>query len=309
MGVPQGSLLGPLLYLCYCNDIEIATKCKVILYADDSLIIYNDKDPRVIENILSTELQSVNQWLIENKLSLHPGKCEAILFASKRKANENFCIKFNDINIVGSQSVKYLGTILENDLSGKECVNKLVKKANAKLKFLYRYRSVLNKHTRKILAMSLVQSQLDYASMAWYYGINVEHKHRLQVTQNRIIRFILDMHPREHVGQKECIKTGLLNVENRVAQLGLNIVHRIYYHGLPEYLEPFFIRLRDTHDHNTRGSHYNFKVPKTNSVILKTFTYNAIKLWNLIPDTIKVIESYTNFKRSLKKHLLNSITI
>jgi hypothetical protein len=74
-GVPQGSLLGPLLYLCYCNDMEMATSCKLILYADDSALLYADKDINVIQNKLSNELQSVNQWLVENKLSLHPGKC------------------------------------------------------------------------------------------------------------------------------------------------------------------------------------------------------------------------------------------
>ena len=87
-GVPQGSLLGPLLYLCYCNDMEMATSCKLILYADDSALLFADKDKNVIENKLSQELNSVNQWLVENKLSLHPGKCEAILFASKRKCKK-----------------------------------------------------------------------------------------------------------------------------------------------------------------------------------------------------------------------------
>ena len=82
-GVPQGSLLGPLLYLCYCNDMEMAVSCKLVLYADDSIILVTDKDPSVIETKLAIELESVNMWLIENKLTLHPGKCESILFGSQ----------------------------------------------------------------------------------------------------------------------------------------------------------------------------------------------------------------------------------
>ena len=70
-GVPQGSLLGPLLYLCYSNDMETSVQNKLLLYADDSVIISSHKDPEVISHSLSADLKSCNDWLINNKLSLH----------------------------------------------------------------------------------------------------------------------------------------------------------------------------------------------------------------------------------------------
>ena len=79
-GVPQGSLLGPLLYLCYSNDMEVSVSCKLLLYADDSVLIVSDRQPNVISNKLSRELSSCNQWVIDNKLSLHVGKTECIIF-------------------------------------------------------------------------------------------------------------------------------------------------------------------------------------------------------------------------------------
>ena len=86
-GVPQGSILGPLLFLCYINDmsISISKQCKLILYADDSAILFSHKDPDIISNVLGTELESCSKWLVDNKLSLHLGKTECILFGSKRK--------------------------------------------------------------------------------------------------------------------------------------------------------------------------------------------------------------------------------
>ena len=80
-GVPQRSNLGPLLFLIYINDMTAAVNCKLLLYADDSALLVSGKNVSEIEAILSAELESVNEWLTENKLSLHLGKTESILFA------------------------------------------------------------------------------------------------------------------------------------------------------------------------------------------------------------------------------------
>ena len=85
-GVPQGSILGPLLFLCYVNDMPISLKCNLLLYADDSALMFSGSDPKQIEKTLSDELKSCRQWLIDNKLSLHLGKKEAILIGTKQAA-------------------------------------------------------------------------------------------------------------------------------------------------------------------------------------------------------------------------------
>ena len=88
-GVPQGSILGPLLFTCYINDISISTKCKTILYADDTALLVSGKSPENIANCLSRNLDSCNTWLINNELSLHVDKTEAILFGPKKKYKKN----------------------------------------------------------------------------------------------------------------------------------------------------------------------------------------------------------------------------
>ena len=83
-GVPQGSILGLLLFLIYVNDMKTAVKCILILYADDSVMLVSGKDVVKIEQVLSREIKAVNEWLEENRLSLHLGQTQSILFGSKR---------------------------------------------------------------------------------------------------------------------------------------------------------------------------------------------------------------------------------
>jgi hypothetical protein len=87
-GVPQGSILGPLLFLIYVNDMQAVVKNKLLLYADDSAILVAGKNRSSIEKELRDELHSVFQWLIDNKLSLHLGKTETILFGSKHRLKQ-----------------------------------------------------------------------------------------------------------------------------------------------------------------------------------------------------------------------------
>ena len=92
-GVPQGSLLGPLLYLCYSNDMACSVRNKLLLYADDSVILVSDKYPSVVSHELSKDLESRNHWLIDNQLSLHVGKTECTLFGSHEKLKRASDIK------------------------------------------------------------------------------------------------------------------------------------------------------------------------------------------------------------------------
>ena len=122
---PQGSILGPLLFLCYVTDmsISISESCKLILYADDSAILYSHKNPDVISQVLGSELENCSKWLIDSKLSLHLGKTESVMFGSKRKLNKvkDFIVHCNGHAIKSQKSVKYLGVQLDNDLSGASC--------------------------------------------------------------------------------------------------------------------------------------------------------------------------------------------
>ena len=87
----QGNILGPLLFLCYVNDMPISVDCKLLLYADDSALLVSNKDPKIVADRLSYELESCRQWLIDNKLSLHLGKTGNSFWFQKKA---EFCSRF-----------------------------------------------------------------------------------------------------------------------------------------------------------------------------------------------------------------------
>ena len=228
-GVPQGSLLGPLLFLCYVNDMPISIKCKLLLYADDSAILVPGTDPNIIARVLSNELSNANKWLIDNKLSLHLGKTESILFGTEKKlaSVNNFHVQCDNISVTSVKNVTYLGLSLENNLSSNSIVSNIIKKASSRLKFLYRYKDILNENSRKILCNALIQCHFDYCCSAWYTSTGKTLKNKLQVMQNKMIRFILNLENRSHVGLLEQEKVNMLPVSSRVQQLKLNHVLNI----------------------------------------------------------------------------------
>ena len=152
-GVPQGSVLGPLLFLLYINDMSAAVNCTLYLYADDSVLLASGKDLVEIEATLSSELESVNDWLIDNKLSLHLGKIQSIVFGTRTK----LC-KCNTLNIVcngnvieSKATVTYLGVTLDQSLSGDVIASGVLFKTSNKLNFLYRNARKFNTKTKNYL--------------------------------------------------------------------------------------------------------------------------------------------------------------
>ena len=122
-GVPQGSILGPLIFLLYINDMPQSVDCDLYLYADDSCLVFQHKDVKEIEKQLNKDFSNLCEWFLDNKLSIHFGedKTKTILYASRMKVKkvDNLNITYKDIKIKQHSNVKYLGCILDETLNGE----------------------------------------------------------------------------------------------------------------------------------------------------------------------------------------------
>ena len=157
---------------------SIDSDCKLLLYADDNTNLFIHKDPDVIADKLGKVFKSCSACLVDNKLSLHLGKTESILFGSKRKLRmvTNFQIICNGQTTESTKQVNYLCLNIDRNLSGETIVNKILKKVNARLKFLFRHSDCLSKQSRKTLSSALILCHFDYCCTAWYSGLNKSFK-------------------------------------------------------------------------------------------------------------------------------------
>ena len=179
-GVPQGSILGRLLFLIYVNDMSQAVKCDLFLYTDDSCLVCQHKDINEIEKQLNVDFSNICDWFVDNKLSIHFGedKTKSILFASKFK-NQNIKklnIKYGDIQIKQHSKVKYLGCLMDETMSGEAMALYVIYNINNKLKFLYRKNDFLTPTLRRLLCNALIQPHFNYAGSAWYPNLTKKIK-------------------------------------------------------------------------------------------------------------------------------------
>ena len=158
-GVPQESILGPLLFLIYVNDMPQAVKSNLFLCADDSCLVFQEKDAIEIEKQLNEDFTNICEWFVDNRLSIHFGedKTKSILFASKRKIKRvpKLKIKYKNIQIKQHSKVTYLGCILDETMSGESIALKVINKINSRLKFLHRKNKLLTPALRSYYVMLL----------------------------------------------------------------------------------------------------------------------------------------------------------
>ena len=306
-GVPQGSILGPLLFLIYINDMNISLSCKLSLYADDSALLFAHRDSNVIADRLSNELSTCKRWLVDNRLSLHVGKTEALLFGSKRrlKGVGQFGIQCDGIPVERKFCVKYLGVLLDPNINGSVHVGNLMKVCAGRLSFLYRQSSLLDKKCRTTLCSALIQPYMDYCCSSWYSGLSVALRERLNIIQRKMARFVFNMDYRGHVDDKNFRDLFWLNVPDRVKFFRMAHLFRIRHKLAPAYLLPNFKLVSAAHTYNTRSSSHNFHLSRDLSSFSNGFAFTAIKQWNELPDDIKSITEFRVFKRRLKEFLIS----
>ena len=184
--------------------------------------------------------------------------------ASGQKADLLYSRQSGGTHVIESKSnVTYLGVTLDQFLSGEIIASNILYKSSNKLKFLYRNAGKFNLSTKKLLISALIQCHFDYTCSAWYNGLSKKLKCRMQCTQNKIIRFMLNAPWRFHVGSNEFKLVGLLPIEYRVEQLMLGHMFNIINGNAPTYLISGIIM--NQHRYSTRARELSCVIPRVKS--------------------------------------------
>ena len=259
VGVPQGSILGPLLFLIYINDASRATQAlKFVHFADDTTLFQNvaffsggesTLTQSQVERRINVELKTVYDWLCVNKLSLNVSKTRCLVFKNPKYPTvcKPYEFEINNEKIKCVSEFNFLGIMLDEFLSWTPHTKKVTSKISRTLGVIKRVRKFLPFHALENIYNALVVPHLNYGLKVW--GTNLAAVSKIQ---KRAIRIITSSKFFAHTGPL-FKRNHILKVEDMYKLQCLKLYYKIQKGTVPQYLSALTVHNRDIHGHNTRG--------------------------------------------------------
>jgi hypothetical protein len=312
-GVPQGSILGPILFLVYINDIKHCTNLSLLSFADDTTLYMSHANLTVLYNTINNELVKLNDWFCANRLSLNVKKTKYALFSPSIKISnlpQNTAITLNGINLnrIGNDQpekvIKFLGIHMDQNLTWKYHINTIKSKISRSLFALNRVKNILPHDILKSLYFSLVQSHLIYGIQAWGSTI---HINKLETIQKRAIRIInnkvYNSHTEPLFRQNEILKVrDLYKFQNAL------FAHDYKHNIIPHSFQTYFTEHNQNITNSRNPDHIFRLIPRTKFSSLLPVHQVPI-IWNSLGNDMLSIQNRNMFKFKVKKLFINSYSI
>ena len=294
-GVPQGSILGPLLFLLYINDIVLSSNIfKFTLFADDTSLFYSHKDVNEAAVTMTQELTNISEWLAANKLSLNVGKSKLLVFNNKRKVEVNLTLNGEPLKEV--DHAKYLGILIDNKLNWIPQINAVNLKVSKGLGLLSKIRHYVCPDTTRSLYFSFVNAHTDYNLLNWGMASS-SSLNPVHTKINKALR-IMTFNNRDSPSIPLYKELKILPLEKSYELKNAKHLWKLHNGYLPQSLASNF-------NVNSRN-----QITKSYSRLesLKRFSlFTAPSIWNKLPNSIKDKTTLKSFSDSVKLHLLNEL--
>lgn len=318
-GVPQGSILGPILFLVYINSIfKCVVNCKALLYADDVVLISGHRDLNSALNNMQNDINNITKWSHDHELTINMNKSKVMSIANNTtkvlniyiKIHENECLHRNMDKLTCKcktmeqvSQYKYLGVIIDQTFKFKEHCDALCSKLRKISYQMYHISECINENVKKIIYFALVESILRYGITIW--GNNSQsHKRKLYSIQNRIVKII---YFDGNDDKKEPVKTIGVHTKDIYKSLNILPVDKLmtYILVVDNYFTDKNKKLKeDAHVMQKRNVNY-YDVPRyVNESGGNRMKVAVPKIFNQLPKTLHGLRTFNEVKRELRNYLL-----
>ena len=280
-GVPQGSILGPILFLLYINDLSnVCKNTEPFLFADDSNLFISDSDPYKLQSQLNNELENISLWLKVNKLSLNIKKTHYMVFTRKRKITTDISLNIDGNLITEVSSTKFLGVYLDNKLTWKKHIDYITAKVSRGFGLISKAQKLLNADALLTLYYSFLYPYLCYCNHVWG-STYVSNLQKLIVLQKKIIRMISGSRFRDHTDPLFKNLSLIKFVDLNKYMIG-RFMFRYHVNDIPHIFEGYFSKISDIHDYGTRTNEGLYAKHVKSDLGKTSVSYRGPIIWNMI---------------------------